>query len=75
MAGLKGWFLAQMRFCKLQKGKGCPGERLIPCAPQCLDKVHAPQWLKAEQNPPISTSDAGQQWMLGPGSYRQLRTP
>jgi len=49
-----------MKCCKLQNGKGCPGERLKPCAPQYMDKVHAPQWLKAGQNPPISTSEAGQ---------------
>jgi hypothetical protein len=33
MAGLKGWFLAQPKCCKPQNGKGCPGERLKPCAP------------------------------------------
>jgi hypothetical protein len=33
MSGLKGWFLAQPKCCKPQVGKGCPGERLKPCAP------------------------------------------
>ncbi len=45
---------------KTSRWQGLPRRTAETLCPQQMDKVHAPQWLKAGRGPPNSTSEAGQ---------------
>jgi len=52
---------------KLQNGKGCPGERLRPCAPKGLGQGARSPVVVGGSSPPISTSETSQPVLAGAG--------